>query len=877
MYMHIYVVARQTKFIPKTHAFYWFLAKKMHFFNLLCFFLCYFLSLPTLAQKTNYDEVPVTLKVKDIGRTELSAVINYQKEIYLSVHEVLDFLKIKNTRKNSYKTVEGFFINQNNVFSIDKKTHTIQYKGKDIPLKPKDLISTTTNLFLKASYFNSIFELENSFSFRDLSVSMSSALELPAIRTARIQLMRDNINKIKDNFIADTTLSRDKSLFHFGVADWSINTIQQTKGRRSQRANLNLGGMLAGGDFTTSLNYVTNQTFLSRNQYYNWRYVNKKNRYISEISLGKIAARSTATILNPVVGGQITNAPIEPRKYFGSYILSDYTNPDWTVELYVNNILVDYMRADANGFYSFDVPLMYGRTEVSVRYYGPWGEEEVSGKQFTIPFYFLPKNKLEYSLSSGIIENTKNSIFANAKVNYGFSDYITLEGGLEYVSALEKNKIIPYFGTSVRLANQLFISGGYYSKVKYTGNLNFSSTQNIRLNLDYTKFNKKQEAVRFNYEEVRKVRVSSPIQTSFFSGFTQFTYQQNLSTNSTFNISELLVSGRIYKMNFNFTTNSYFTDKIKPFVISNLSTSLRLPKGIVLIPNIRYEYKSKQITSLIVEAKKRVFKKGFLQTSLNLDFKRKRHSFQIGFQYNFKFSNMAFSSNINKNTTSFSQSASGSLIFEPTGDFVKFNNRTNINRGSIKFIPFLDTNDNGKRDANENPVTGLEVEINGGNKHVNPTQGTTVITGLEPYVEQYVTFNTSGINNIAWRLKNKTLNITLNPNQLKIMEIPFSVVGEVVGMVQYDSNGHLSGASGLKINIYKKDTVFVTSILSQPDGYFNFLGLASGSYFAKIDPIQLQELKLQVKSKNTEFIIKNDTYGAIIDNLEFKIYKDYKK
>jgi hypothetical protein len=371
--------------------------------------------------------------------------------------------------------------------------------------------------------------------------------------------------------------------------------------------------------------------------------------------------------------------------------------------------------------------------------------------------------------------------------------------------------------------------------------------------------------------------LSSPIQTSFFSGFTRFTYQQNLSPNSIFNLSELLLSGRIYKMNFNFTTNSYFTNKTKPFVVSNLSTSLRLLKGIVLIPNIRYEYNATGITSLKVEAKKRIFKKGFLQASLNLDFKRKRHSFQIGFQYSFKFSNIAFSSNINKNTTSFSQSASGSLIFEPTRDFIKFNNRTSINRGSMKFIPFLDTNDNGKRDPNENPVTGLEVEINGGNKHVNPKKGTTVITGLEPYIEQYVTFNTKGINNIAWRLKNKTLNITLNPNQLKIVEIPFSVVGEVAGMVRYGSNGQLGGASGLKINIYKNDAVFVTAILSQPDGYFNFLGLTSGSYSAKIDPIQLQELELQVKSKNTKFIIQNGTYGAIVDNLEFKIYKDDKK
>jgi hypothetical protein len=34
------------------------------------------------------------------------------------------------------------------------------------------------------------------------------------------------------------------------------------------------------------------------------------------------------------------------------------------VELYVNNILVDYKRADASGFFTFEIPLIYGTTNV---------------------------------------------------------------------------------------------------------------------------------------------------------------------------------------------------------------------------------------------------------------------------------------------------------------------------------------------------------------------------------------------------------------------------------------------------------------------------------------------------------------------------------
>ena len=870
--MRIHLFEIQTQGIPRTHAFYWLLNKKKSFFQFAFLFLVF--SAPILAQKPEFDEVLVTLKVKDIGQTELSTLIDENKEVYLSVPQVFNYLKIKNNYNDNYSTIEGFFINQNNLFRIDKNTQTIQYKGKETVLEKGDLVSTTANLFLKAHYFNSIFELENTFYFRNLFIYMSSKIELPAIREARLKLMRDNIDKIKERFIADTIFTRDKPLFHFGTADWSINTTEQTNGTGYQRVRLNLGGMLAGGDFISSLNYSSNRSFLLKNQYYRWRYVNNDNKYISEISLGKIAIQSTAPPLNPVVGVRITNVPIHAKKYFGSYTLSDYTNPEWTVELYINSVLVDYKKADANGFFSFDVPLMYGRTQVSVRYFGPWGEEEVSGKQFVIPFYFLPKNKLEYSLSSGIIEDGEKNIFTNAKINYGLSNFITLEGGLEYVSSIEKNKIIPYFGTSIRLTNQLFLSGGYYSKVKYTGNLNFSSSKNVRMNLDYTKYKKGQKTVRTGYSEVRKASISTPIRTSNVSGFSRFTFQQNISPTRVTNILELLFSRRIYKMNFNFTTNSCFMNKETLFIFSNLSTSLRLPKGVVLIPNIRYEYSPLGITNLKVELKKKVFKKGFLRASMNLDLKNKMSSFQIGFQYNFKFSNMSLSNNFQKNKSTFSQSTSGSLIYEPGSDFVEFSNRKSVGRGSLKFIPFLDTNENGKRDPNEAPVIGLEILMNGGKKHLNKKEGTTIITGLEPYVEKYITLNTDNINNIAWRLKNKTLNIILNPNQLRTIEVPFSVMGEVAGMVQLNKNGELIGVSGLKVNIYKNDTVFITSVLSKSEGYFVYLGLSSGQYSARIDALQLQKLKLRTESKNTHFIIDNGKYGDIVDNLEFELYKE---
>ncbi|MFV8369938.1 hypothetical protein [Flavobacterium sp. LB2R40] len=825
-----------------------------------------------VAQEEECDEVLVLLKVKYSGDTEISSII-CRSEVYLSIPEIFDFIKIKNTPNSNFSVIDGFFINQKHPFKIDQSTNTITYKEQIFSLKSDDLICTSTNLFLKASYFTKVFNLENSFSFRSLSVNMSSKLELPAIREARLQGMRDNLNKMKLEFIADTTVVRDKPLLHLGTANWTFNSIQQSGGSHSERMLLNLGGIIAGGELTTSLNYTSNQNIVAKNQFYRWRYVNNENKYIKQLTLGKISAPSKATILFPIIGAQISNASTRIRKSFGTYILSNHTQANWTVELYINNVLIDYLQADANGFFSFNVPLMYGRTEVTLRYYGPWGEEQFFSNQLVVPALFLPKKEIEYTISSGIIEDGKGSVFSNTIVNYGLSNHVTLGAGAEYVSSIQSNKIIPFLNSSIRLASQLFLTGSYYAKVLYELNLNYTTPKNLRFDFDYSKYDRKQQAFRFNYSEIRKASISMPIRNSFFSGNSRFTIQQNLFSTTKFTTSELLLSGNSFGLNFNFTTNAFFTTNHKTLAFSAISTSFQLPKRFVLVPQLRYGYDADAMATLQTQLRKPIFKKGYIQASLDYNFKNQNSSFQISFTHNFDHINTGFSSIFYKNSASFSQSASGSLIFEPQSDFVRFNNRISVGRASVKFIPFLDINGNGKRDTKEPLVKGVNIVFMGGDRQLVNPDGTTIITGLEPYIKNYMELNTNQVNSIAWRIKNKTLNCTLNPNQLRIIEIPVFVMGEVSGMVYQKEKKQLLGTGGLKVSIYDLHDTLITSILSEPDGYFSFLGLKSGQYVAKIDALQLENLQMMADSSYQTFEIDNGVDGAFVDTLKFVLQK----
>jgi len=811
--------------------------------------------------------VTISFYVDQIGTTEINSVI-CGGAIYLSVSEIFDFLKIRNVHTDDFKLIEGFFINQEDTYRIDRSLNQIIYRDKKVKLKDNDLIPTRNNLYLKEDYFGLIFGLHCKFSYRNLSVSCISDIELPSVKAARREKMRLNIQGLQKNFTADTTIAREWPLLHLGVATWDINSNQHTNGFEDNRASLGLGALVAGGEFTAKLNYNTTQSLLPRNQFYQWRYVNNENNFLRQLTVGKLGIQSISSIYRPVIGIQLSNSPTYLKNSFGTYLLSDYTKPNWTVEVYINNVLVDYTQADSSGFFSFNIPLVYGNTSVSLKYYGPWGEEEVTTKRLNIPYNFLPARKLEYNIDAGVIEDSEKNIFAQAQLNYGLSPNITLEAGLELNTTVEKTPIIPFARTSLRLPYNIIVSSEYLHHVGYKGNLSYRSFSNFQLELNYVKYRQEQEAVLFNYNEERRVVLSKQLHFGKFSGFSRMVWRQNLLRNVTYTNSEWLFAGRAYGVNINLITSAYFSTLLnEPKIYSRLSTTINLPKKIVFSPQVEYEYNSGRVSSIRGNFRKQIFKNLQLQASYDQNFKYDQFNLNIGFNFELGFSRGGLSSNTSKFGTSFSESIGGSMIFDPEQKRVKFNNRSYLGQGSIKFITFLDTNLNGKKDESEPRIEGVNVlSTNGGIKEVAP-EGYTIYRGLEPFVNNHFKLDTSSLGRIDWKLKNQSLNIFVNPNQLKVIEIAINVVGEVAGYV-YKSE---KGVGSIKIIIKDDKQHIITSLISESDGYFNFLGLKSGAYTAQVDPDQLERLKWEGIKTFYNFNIENTKEGDYVDNLEFAL------
>ncbi|MDO9184563.1 MAG: SPOR domain-containing protein [Bacteroidia bacterium] len=828
------------------------------------------------------DEVLVFLYVKNLGTCEIPIAIRGQ-DAYLPIVDVFNFLKIRSIPGNGFDVVSGFFIDPNYTYQIDRVNNLIIYRGKTYSLSPNDFIVTETNLYLKAKYFEQIFGLEAKFNFRTLTISLKSELELPAIREMRLEQMHSNFDRLRGHMKADTTIARTYPLLHFGAADWYINSNQQMNGKTNTRLNLGLGAIVAGGEFNSLLLYNANQPFLEKQQYYLWRYANNDNKIVRQVLAGKIATQSISSVFNPVIGLQITNARTLNRKSFGSYTLSNYTKPNWTVELYVNNILIDYVKADASGFFTFDVPLIYGSTDVTLRYYGPWGEELTSKQSFNIPFNFLPPKELEYKVSSGIIEDNKNSLLGQARVNYGLTRFVTIGGGLEYNSSITTTKRFSFFNTSIRLGSNMLFSGEFVDGVRYKGLLSYHMPSDLQLELYYSKYNPGQQVIKLNYTEERRMMISKPFKLLTIPGLSRFTLSQNLIQHpntdlppTKYTIPEFSLSGASHRISMNITTTAFIINKINSSIFSDVSLSTTLPGGVLFTPQIRFDYKLNKISIVKYSFEKSFKKYGVINASYQHNLINNLTLYQIGFRYDFSYARVGFTAFQSNNNTSLSEFASGSLIYQPQLNYTDINVNTNVGRGGLIFLPFLDINNDGKKNTNEPKVSGLNIMMSGGGIQKISKDTTIVISGLEPYTDCFVELDANNFENMAWRIKNPKMNIAIEPNKLKLIEIPISIVGEAAGTVYIKKKQEETGLGRILVCFYSQDSVLINKTLTESDGYFSFLGLLPGSYYAKIDREQMTKLQMTSSPSSIPFSIKSGIDGDVVDGLKFSLQSNVK-
>jgi len=825
-----------------------------------------------------YDELYIYMTVQGVGSTQIPAAIS-NNTVFLSITDVFDYLKIKNQPSTRLDSISGFFITPQAPYLIDETHKQISYQGKIYKLKPGDLIRTETNLYLRSDYFGQIFGLACNFNFRSLSVALSSKLELPVVRDLRLEMMRNNLRHLKGEAIADTTYKRSYPFFRMGMVDWAAITTQNSVGPNDNRFYLALGSVLAGGETNIALNYDDAIPFREREQFYQWRFVDNDNAALRQVTAGKIYTQATSTLYYQVVGLQFSNSPTTYRRAFGTYTYSNYTQPNWIVELYVNNEMVDYTKADASGFFSFNVPLVYGNSSVRFRFYGPWGEERTSTQSIQIPFNFIPARQLEYTASAGVEEDSIHSRYARANANYGVNGRLTVGAGLEYLSSVRSSPVMPFVNASYRVTSNIALAGEYTHDVrtKFVGN--YQSPKDMQIEIDYTRYKRGQQAINVTYLEERKFIFSMPVHKRRFSAFSRSTFYQIVLPglpalkvpNTKYTTLEELISGSIFGVSTNFTTYGIIAKPSPNYFYSNLALSFPLPGKMIFTPSTQFEYDRNRFFEIRGELGKYIGSRGYANVFYEKNYKIAFQSIGIGLRWNFNFSQTGSTFRRTNGINSTVQSASGSVAYDDRTHHTYFSDRSNVGRGGLIFQPYLDLNNNGIWDRNEPKVKGMKIHINNGQVHYSKDGTTIRVSELEAYTS-YIVKLYPDFDNIAWHIHKEILSIVVDPNQFKVIPIPVTVEGEITGTVFLKEDEVLKPQGRITINIYRDDRSFVGKTMTEADGTFDFSGLPPGSYIASLSGAQMDRLHMDARPISIPFTITDSKEGDLISNLKFVLF-----
>lgn len=845
-----------------------------YFLQLFIFVVFCLGTLQAQTPANDFEEIPVYLRVQGIGGYEIFSVYSYtHSRVYLPVTDLFTLLRINQETSPSYDSISGFLLDENKSYLIDYPNRRILVQRDTIHLKDNDIIQTNTGLYLYLGLFGKAFGLYGTFNFRTLSIEIKTDLELPAIRDLRIAQMQKNLDMLRGDVEVDTTIGRQYHWFRFGMADWAINATQTIGEASDYRLSAGIGAEILGGETNIVLNYTSNNDFDTRNQSFSWRLVNNKSPVVRQIMAGKLTPRSISTIYDPLYGVMVTNSPTTYRRSFGEYTMTGYTEPGWTTELYINGVLIDYQKADASGFYTFDIPLVYGASEVILKFYGPYGEQRIRKETTNIPFSFLPQGEFEYSIRGGMVDDTGSSVFTRAEVGYGLNRMVTVGGGYEYYNFNIHNSDIPFVNASFSPISNLLFTGEYAHEVRSVAKLSYRLPGNAVIDASYTRYDPDQDALSANNLEERILNIGAPIKFPNFNLYTRLGFRQNVYSDFSYNVADFLLSGGAGRVSANLTTYANWSKGLTPSVSSNLAVGVRVGKGLMMRGITQIDINKMNLINYRVEVEKQFARSGYASVSYEENFRSFSRMVNLTFRYDMPFAQANTAARISKDYVQFTEGVRGSLAYDSESKYIVAGNQTTMARGALTLVPFLDINFNDSRDPGEPLITGLELRINGGRFLTRSKDSLTRVMDLEPYTSYLLEMNNTGFENIAWQLRDKTLEIFIDPNQFKRIEIPVYPMGEINGMVYLQDSTSVKAQGRILVNIYTENGVLKKQVMSERDGYFTFLGLPPGNYYAAIDTEQLQKISMTATPQRIEFTIESSEWGDIVDGLDFVIMK----
>ncbi len=815
---------------------------------------------------TNAEEIEVQFTVRDLGSITIPAVIDEDK-VFVPILETFRFLRIRINVTVDLDTLSGFIGNQSNPFSIYLDANQGTIAGKEIEIQRSFFYRTESDVYMLIDEYKRLFDIVYTFNYRNLEIIAAPSMVLPYMTDLKREQIRKGI-ELEKEIKHDTLVARSWNAAMPGMLSWSFNAKRFADDRVSGDAGFSTGFEFMGGSLQSAVVYQLSSTVQLKNYMWNWKYIDNENTAVKQVVLerGNVPAKTFRSDKATIIG--ISNASTLRRQTYGIWRYNGSTEPGWMVELYINDKLSDFVKADPAGSFFFDIPLLYGTTDIRLEYYGPYGDIAVSEETLSVPYSFLPSGEIEYSAVAGVSEGNGN-VSGSTKATVGISRYISFAGGLEYNEA---DHILAPSGTiSLRPMNPLLVHGAFLKDYNAEFLLSWQFAMRSSFNFRMTRYFKRNSNPE--YVEVEADLMFPSFMKSLPGAiqlYTLYTTMQNLHKYSSFVDYRGSFAGFQTSMRINYSqtiSDSRLTDRE-----TYVSGAIRRQFQSILFSTAFQHSIAGSIPSKIgVSAEKSIFTGGWAFAKIERIYSLGYTVYSAGVTINLGFSKARIETTMERESIESSGSAFGSIGFDPSFSRLITSSKDWIESAGIVVEPFLDINANGIRDQGEQRVKGLNVHVGNGVISSHEDDTLIYITGLGIGRHYLIECSPDGFDNISWQLPYKTLKVYTDPNQFKKVQIPIVPFGEIRGTVVESAAGSIQPKSGIAVIVTGDNGGTLARLVSDRYGEFYFLGLKPGKYRVSLDSDQLARLKCSSTSLSRSFEIEAKPDGDVIDDIRFTI------
>jgi hypothetical protein len=855
------------------------------------------LPLEPLSAQAAEDDQEVYLTFRYQNLVNIYIISTYRDgDFFMPQSELFRNLNVDARIDYAANSVTGEFMDIG-TYVIDLDNLRATLADREIDLTADDFIISELDIFLHPDIFQDLFDFDFSVDFNNLRLYLDTPHTLPIeTRQERERQRRNALRSRTDPFTGfyDLRYDRQRQNFNGGFLDYNLSA-NFTEGNNSYLYNTGIGMEVLGGDLQGHIfgNWSRQSSSLRSNNL-RWQYALENESLLTQITAGQTV--SNGLVRSAFSGVKITNEPIQPRFLFDDYAFSGTTIPESEVELYRNNVLIDYQTADEVGEYRFRIPLTYGTSQYDIRMYSPTGQVSQRLTRMQVPFNFVPPGEINYTFEAGRLDNPipgtpDRGFMTQGHVRSGINNWLTAGGGVEYYENFHGDGL-PTFSTflSGRIQDNYILSMEAATEAFVRVNAGAIYPSSASVDFSYTHFNRKGGL----YNPARNLNnfrfnLFTPFQIGNLPLFFRTslnrdkreqteTYRYSFNLNTRINRFSIRMGYRDTQLGSpQFTSTSL--SRISTTVTYTIPRRQNIPnllRGVFVRSRTTYAPARGEFEDLEFQLSRNVMQGGRLQLTAG-------HNFIGGFNFvnaNLSIDFSSFRSNSvtrsARNRTSMTQNVRGSIGYDSGNDRFVLNNRQHVGRSGAAVRMFVDHTNSGTYEEGDQLIEDPAIRIDRAGSSMSMKDGITYLTQLQPYQQYNMSVNKNAIRNPLLVPLVENFSFISDPNQFKIIDIPLYMSGIIDGTVLRTRQESEEGVAGLRLILEQTDTPegnipFTQELRTFSDGSFYAYEIHPGSYILRVDPTQLELLNVVSVPEKLEFDIERLPDGDYVDQLNFKL------